>query len=62
MVKFWMCYVEGTKGCSKQHTKEDEARAEAERLLREPENFGKIVYLLETVGCVSFEQAPVKWE
>lgn len=62
MDKFWMCYVEGTKGCSARHINRTVAMEEAERLLKLPSNVGKKVYLLEVVGYVQFEQPPVKWE
>jgi len=60
--KFWMVYVEDTKGCTHKHINRTEAMEEAERLLRQPQNTGKKVYILESVGYTHFEPMPVKWE
>lgn len=60
--KFWMVYVEGTRGCSRRHTEYEIAKGEAERLLKQPCNYGKKVYLLEAVEFVHFEEMPVQWK
>jgi hypothetical protein len=62
MVKFWMVYVEGSRGCSRKHDTRQSAIDEAERLLRLPDNAGRNVFLLESMGYVHFEPLPVKWE
>jgi len=53
MDRFYMVLVEGTPGCKVRHTNKDEAFREAERLLRQPQNNDKKVYLLEAVDYVS---------
>lgn len=61
MKKFWCCYVEGTGGFRHQHPDMDGAAKEAERLAAQPQNYGKKVYVLETVGCCAAVHPPVTW-
>ncbi len=58
MEKFWMVFVTGTKGCTKQHSDEEQARAEAERLAKLYP--AEKVYLLEAIDfCIA--DTPVVW-
>lgn len=62
MQKFWMCLVEGTKGCQRKHYDRGEATKEVERLVRLPQNANRQVHLLETVGMCQIQQPPVVWD
>ena len=50
MDKFWCCFVEGTGGFSYKHLIEGDARIEAERLAKMPQNHRKKVYILKPIG------------
>jgi len=58
---FWMVWIEGKSGPTKKHYIVDEARLEAERLLRLPENRGHIAYILECMSYGAIESPPVIW-
>jgi len=61
-MKFWMLIVQGSSGgCRVQHTNKDEAMREAERLLQQPQNEGKKVFLLEAVGFARIVPTPIEW-
>ena len=52
--KFWMCYVGGRGAPRVFHHSEPEARAEAERLSRLPDNAGQKVFVLTaTAYCIT---------
>jgi hypothetical protein len=59
--RFWMVWVEGKEGPAKKHFTMDDARLEAERLLRLPENKWRIAYLLEARDFGAIESPPVIW-
>ena len=61
LLKFWMVWVEGKSGPTKKHFTPDEARLEAERLLRLPENKYYIAYILECMSFGAIESPPVIW-
>lgn len=50
MNKFWMIYVEGKGAPTYKHPTENEARKEAERLAKLPDNQGRGVFVLESVA------------
>ncbi len=58
--RFWMCWVEGTRGSSCQHRSLKDANDEARRLALMPENQGKCVYVLEATGYY-YAKASVYW-
>jgi hypothetical protein len=60
MQKFWMVWVEGTRGPTYQHLGSNEAVIEAERLARMPENTNKRVYILEARAYCAVTN--IKWE
>ena len=64
MEKFYMVWVEGTRGSAVTHKDPLEAIREAERLARLPANIGKKVYTLETEGYCQVEPQlmPVVWK
>jgi hypothetical protein len=59
--RFWMVFIEGRAGPTKQHIECNEARLEAERLLRLPNNRGRKAYILEAVSYGLIEEPPVVW-
>jgi len=59
--RFWMVFIEGRGGLTKQHTECNEARLEAERLLHIPGNKGCKAYILESVSYGSIVEPPVIW-
>ena len=59
--KFWMVWIKGKSGPTHQHFTADEARLEAERLLRLPENQGRKAFILECVSIGAIESPPVIW-
>lgn len=59
--KFWMVFIEGRKTPAVKHYELDEARLEAERLLRLPENRFHVAYILECVSFGAIESPPVVW-
>jgi len=61
MYKFWMVWIEGKSGPTKKHFTVDDARLEAERLLRLPENRYQIAHLLECMSFGAIESPPVIW-
>jgi hypothetical protein len=61
MDKFWMCYVEGSQGCSYRHEFKDSALQEAERLARMESNAGKKVFVIEAISFCKTEIKPVIW-
>mgnify|MGYP001611605164 CR=1 FL=1 len=62
MEKFWNCFVEGTTGgCHTKHATLQDAREEARRLARLPENRDRKVYVLELVGYYEVTEVPVEW-
>ena len=58
--EFWMVWIEDRSGPTKKHYAVDEARLQAERLLRLPENRGRIAYILESQSFGAIE-SPVSW-
>lgn len=58
--QFWMIWIEGKSGPTKQHFVLDEARLEAERLLRQPGNQGQRAFILKSTS-VGDIQSPVSW-
>ena len=60
--QFWMVYVEGKSGPTKKHLTLDDARLEAERLCRMPDNRGRLVYVLECTSFCAIEEPPVVWK
>ena len=58
---FWMVYIDGKGGPTKKHYELNEARLEAERLLRLPSNQGCKAYILEAQSYGMIEQVPVVW-
>jgi len=58
---FWMVWIEGKVGPTKKHYTVDEARLEAERLLRLPENRYHVAYILECMSFGAIESPPVIW-
>jgi hypothetical protein len=61
MDKFYMVFVEGSQGCRYCHNTLGEAKCEAERLARMPENRGKRVHVLESTEFVICPELPVEW-
>jgi hypothetical protein len=61
MYKFWMVWIEGKSESTKKHFTVDEARLEAERLLRLPENRFHLAYILECTSFGVIESLPVTW-
>lgn len=59
--QFWMIWIEGKLGSTHQHFIFDEARLEAERLLRQPGNQGKRAFILESTSVGAIESPPVVW-
>ena len=59
--KFWMVFIEGRNAPTKKHFTADDARLEAERLLRLPENGYHIAYILECMSFGAIESPPVIW-
>ena len=59
--KFYMCYVEDSRGCSYIHPSLEDARTEAERLTKMPGNEGKRVYIMESIQFCQVEYPPVNW-
>ena len=59
--KFWMVWIEGKPGPQVKHFTVDEARLEAERLLKLPENRYHIAYILECMSFGAIESPPVIW-
>ena len=51
MSKFWLVWVDGTRGATFKHPNVQEASNEAERLALLPENAGKQVYILEAISA-----------
>ena len=60
--QFWMVWIEGKSGPTKKHFAVDDARVEAERLLRLPENRGRKAYILEGQSLGAIESPPVIWQ
>jgi len=58
---FWMVWIDGKMGSTRKHFTFDEARQEAERLLRLPENQGWTARILETQSYGVIESVPVTW-
>ena len=61
MYKFWMVWIEGKSTPTKKHFEMNEARLEAERLLRLPENRFRVAYILEAMDFGAIESPPVIW-
>jgi hypothetical protein len=59
--KFWMVWIENCTGPTKKHFTLDDARLEAERLLKLPENRWRIAYVLECMSFGAIESPPVIW-
>lgn len=59
--KFWMVWIEGKSSPTKKHFDMDEARLEAERLLKLPENRFHLAYILECTSFGAIESPPVIW-
>jgi hypothetical protein len=59
--KFWMVWIEGQGIPNTKHYTCDEARLEAERLLKLPENRWRIAYILECMSFGAIESPPVIW-
>jgi len=59
--KFWMVWIEGKSGPTKKHFTLDDARVEAERLLRLPENRWRLAYILQADSFGAIETPPVIW-
>lgn len=62
MEKFWMLLVDGTTTCSRKHLTLSGAQEEAARLLNQPQNQGKRVHLLESIGYGVIGHQPVRWQ
>ena len=59
---FWMVFIEGKGGSTKKHFTFDDARIEAERLLRLPGNDeGRKAYILGTCCVGGRESPPIVW-
>jgi len=58
---FWMVWIDGKRGPVKKHFTFNEARQEAERLLRLSENQGWTARILETQSYGVIESVPVTW-
>lgn len=59
--QFWMVWIEGKGGPRAQHFTLDEARKEAERLLRMQGNQGRRAFMLECTNVGAIESPPVIW-
>ena len=60
--KFWTCLVEGTDGGTHhRHANTSDARVEAERLARQPQNRGRKVFIMESVAYYRAPEAPIEW-
>lgn len=59
--EFWMVMVEGRGGTSKRHATLNDARIEAERLAKLPENIGTKVWILEASSYAEVTLLPVTW-
>lgn len=59
--KFWMVWIEGRGNPTYKHYTLDDARLEAERLLRLPGNEWRKAFILESVSCGAIESPPVIW-
>lgn len=57
---FWMIWIEGKGGSTVQHFELDEARLEAERLLKLPGNEGRKAYILRA-NCYGVIESPITW-
>jgi len=60
--KFWMVFIEGRNMPAKKHLAIDDARLEAERLLRLPDNRCHIAYILECTSFGAIESPPIVWQ
>ena len=58
--QFWMVWIEGKSGPTKRHFAVDDARVEAERLLRQLGNQGRRAFILESTSVGAIE-SPVSW-
>lgn len=58
---FWMVWIEGKGGPTKKHFTIDEARLEAERLLRFPGNEYRKAHILEAGMWGMIESPPIIW-
>jgi len=61
LYKFWMVWIEGSPAPVKKHFTYDEARLEAERLLKLHENRWRIAFILEATSFGVIETPPVIW-
>jgi hypothetical protein len=59
MNRFWMVYVEGQRSPTFHHWTEKEARIEAERLAKLPENEGREVFVLSSIASCRYNA--VNW-
>lgn len=60
--QIYTCFVEGTDGGRHhKHFTEPDACKEAERLARQPQNKGRKVYVMETIGYCIVPETPVEW-
>ena len=60
--KFWMVLIEGRGGSPEKHLTFDDARIEADRLLRLPGNDGgRKAYILGTCCIGERESPPIVW-
>ena len=62
MDTFWMCWVEGRLGPTRQHETLTDAKHEAERLARLPENEDRHVFVLAAVYACQAQEIPVLWD
>lgn len=62
MEKFWMLLVDGTTTCTHKHLNIYDAQEEAAKLLNQPQNQGKGIHILETIGYGVIDHQPVRWQ
>jgi len=58
---YWVCYVEGKSIPRVLHEEWEEAHDEGVRLAQLPENRGKKVYIMESIGFFYTPTPPVNW-
>ena len=59
--KFWMVWVHNTPTTNRRHPSYESARQEAERVVRQPNNVGRKVYILEAVNYCYVDVMPITW-
>ena len=56
--RFWMVWVHDTPTTKYRHPTYEAARQEADRLAKQPQNYGKNVYILQAVDYRKYDGMP----